>query len=100
MCIVNTGRDPARGGPAGRDQDWERRLGLLVRRLPQRLQAIVRGLRRPAARWIRIPAGAAADRPASYRSSDYGCSRSAWCSQLAGRAAGAARCSLWPRNWR
>jgi hypothetical protein len=57
MCNVNTGRDPARGGPAGRDQDRERRLDLLVRRLPQRLQAVVRGLRRPAARWIRIPAG-------------------------------------------
>jgi len=56
MCNVNTGRDPACGGPAGGDQDWERRLGLLVRRLPQRLQAVV-GLRRPAARWIRIPAG-------------------------------------------
>ena len=57
MCNVDTGRDPACGGPAGGDQDWERRLGLLVRRLPQRLQAVVRGLRRPAARWIRIPAG-------------------------------------------
>jgi hypothetical protein len=57
MCNVNTGRDPARGGPAGRDQDRERRLDLLVRRLPQRLQAVVLGLRRPAARWIRIPAG-------------------------------------------
>jgi hypothetical protein len=35
----------------------ERRLELLIERLPGRLQAIVRWLRRPEARWIRIPAG-------------------------------------------
>jgi hypothetical protein len=35
----------------------ERRVKLLVERLPDRLQSVVRWLRRPAARWIRIPAG-------------------------------------------
>lgn len=56
MCIHSTGRGPARH-PADRDQDRERRLELLVRRLPRRLQTVVRWLRRPAARWARIPAG-------------------------------------------
>ncbi len=35
----------------------ERRLELLTQRLPQRFQGTVRWLRRPAARWVRIPAG-------------------------------------------
>jgi hypothetical protein len=57
MCIRSAGREPVRGRPAGGEQDRERRLELLVRRLPRRLQAVVRWLRRPAARWVRIPAG-------------------------------------------
>jgi hypothetical protein len=57
MRIHSTGRELAYSEPANRDQDRERRLELLVRRLPQRLQAVVRWLRRPAARWVRIPAG-------------------------------------------
>lgn len=57
MCTDNTGREPARGGLVGGDQDRERRLELLVRRLPQRLQTVVRWLRRPVARRVRIPAG-------------------------------------------
>ena len=57
MCTDNAGREPARGGLAGEDQDRERRLELLVRRLPERLQTVVRWLRRPAVRWVRIPAG-------------------------------------------
>jgi hypothetical protein len=45
-------------GP-GRDQNYdrERRLELLIRRLPQRLQSPVRWLRQPRARWLRVPAG-------------------------------------------
>ena len=35
----------------------ERRLRRLIRRLPNRVQAITRWLRRPASRWARIPAG-------------------------------------------
>jgi hypothetical protein len=35
----------------------ERRLRRLLRRLPGRLQAITRWLRRPASRWARIPVG-------------------------------------------
>ncbi|RBM08795.1 hypothetical protein [Novacetimonas cocois] len=38
-------------------QDYERRMDLLVRRLPSRLQAVVHRLRRPSARWIRMPVG-------------------------------------------
>ncbi|MGH6797145.1 MAG: hypothetical protein ACREDI_02005, partial [Roseiarcus sp.] len=37
--------------------DHERRLRRLSRRLPGRLQAITRWLRKPASRWARIPAG-------------------------------------------
>jgi hypothetical protein len=45
-------------GP-GQDQkdDRERRLELLIRRLPRRLRGPVRWLRQPAARWLRMPAG-------------------------------------------
>jgi hypothetical protein len=39
------------------EHDRERRLELLIRRLPQRFQHTVRWLRRPSARWLRIPAG-------------------------------------------
>lgn len=34
----------------------ERRLGLLIRRLPVRLQDMVHWLRRPSSRWLRLPA--------------------------------------------
>ncbi|WP_428492807.1 hypothetical protein [Rhodopila sp.] len=42
---------------AERDQERERRLDLLIRRLPERFQHVVRWLRRPSAKWLRIPAG-------------------------------------------
>jgi hypothetical protein len=35
----------------------ERRLRRLLRRLPSRMQAITRWLRKPASRWARLPAG-------------------------------------------
>jgi hypothetical protein len=57
MRIRSIGRELARREPAHGDQDREWRLELLVRRLPQRFQTVVRWLRRPAARWVRIPAG-------------------------------------------
>jgi hypothetical protein len=43
--------------PASRHHHRERRLELLIRRLPERMQSVIRWLRRPAARWVRIPAG-------------------------------------------
>ena len=57
MYTHDTEREPAGDSAIGGEQDRERRLELLVRRLPRRVQAIVRWLRRPAARWIRLPAG-------------------------------------------
>jgi hypothetical protein len=50
---------PAPTRCSGRDQkhERERRLELLIRRLPLQLQGPIRWLRRPAARWLRIPAG-------------------------------------------
>lgn len=48
--------DKARNDPS-EDHDRERRLELLIRRLPIRLQTVVRWLRQPSARWVRIPAG-------------------------------------------
>jgi hypothetical protein len=42
-------------GPA--DQRRERRLAGLIDRLPAGLPSTVRWLRRPSARWVRIPAG-------------------------------------------
>ncbi|MBS1001637.1 hypothetical protein JK169_11580 [Acetobacter persici] len=38
-------------------EDRERRIELLVRQLPARIQAAVHWLRRPQARWVRMPAG-------------------------------------------
>jgi hypothetical protein len=43
--------------PETHPNDRERRLTLLVRRLPQRVQGAVHWLRQPSARWVRIPAG-------------------------------------------
>ncbi len=40
-----------------RDANRERRLGLLITRLPHRLQEPVRWLLQPGARWVRLPAG-------------------------------------------
>ncbi len=37
--------------------DPERRLRRLLRRLPSRMQAVTRWLRKPASRWARLPAG-------------------------------------------
>jgi hypothetical protein len=39
--------------------DPERRLRRLLRRLPSRMQAITRWLRKPESRWARLPAGIA-----------------------------------------
>jgi len=50
--LHHIGGEPA----AGDGSDRERRLALLIRRLPARLQSIVRWLRRPALRWVRIAA--------------------------------------------
>ena len=38
-------------------QHHERQVNRLIDRLPRKLQKIIRWLRRPAARWARIPAG-------------------------------------------
>ncbi len=55
MCI-DTPRPTPNQSP-GDDHARERQLELLIRRLPDRLQRAVRWLRRPSARWARIPAG-------------------------------------------
>lgn len=39
------------------EDEHKRRLDLLIRRLPRRLQTPVRWLLQPSARWLRIPAG-------------------------------------------
>jgi len=44
--------------PDGGRHARERRIELLIRRLPERLQDVVRRLRQPSMRWMRIPAGA------------------------------------------
>jgi hypothetical protein len=49
-------RDTAGAGDAAR-RHRERRLERLIDRLPNGMQATVRRLRRPSARWLRIPAG-------------------------------------------
>jgi hypothetical protein len=50
-------QSPAPPWATDRDLDRERRLNLLIRRLPPRFQDTIRWLRRPSARWVRIPAG-------------------------------------------
>jgi hypothetical protein len=47
----------ARADARSDDDEHKRRLELLVRRLPGRLQETVRWLLQPSARWLRIPAG-------------------------------------------
>ncbi|MEA2737395.1 MAG: hypothetical protein QOH05_702 [Acetobacteraceae bacterium] len=47
----------ARTVEGGHDHDRERRLDLLIRKLPRRMQHSIRWLRQPSARWLRIPAG-------------------------------------------
>jgi hypothetical protein len=39
------------------DHERDRRIALLARRLPGWMQSAVHRLRRPGARWVRIPAG-------------------------------------------
>jgi hypothetical protein len=56
MYTNNFGRDKARNDP-NENHDRERRLELLISRLPTRLQTGVRWLRQPSVRWVRIPAG-------------------------------------------
>ncbi len=52
--------DSSIGGPAFArwpvEDPRERRIELLVRRLPRWLQTAIRWLRQPSARWVRIPA--------------------------------------------
>ncbi|HEY0185020.1 MAG TPA: DUF2892 domain-containing protein [Rhodopila sp.] len=57
MYVVRPDRVPARSAPLDEDRGRERRINLLVRRLPRRIQGGVHWLRRPGARWLRIPAG-------------------------------------------
>ncbi|MFT9143936.1 MAG: hypothetical protein ABF471_04535 [Acetobacter orientalis] len=39
--------------------DRERRIQLLILRLPEKAQSMVHWLRRPQAKWVRMPAGIA-----------------------------------------
>lgn len=57
MHSHTVGREHFRDGPRSPAQDRERRLELLLRRLPRRMQAAVRWMRQDSARWFRIPAG-------------------------------------------
>ena len=58
MSFVDTqNRAPSRGTEQDPEFDRERRLELLVRRLPPRFQDMIRRLREPSARWLRIPVG-------------------------------------------
>ena len=57
MQSYNPDHTARHGRPTRSPDDRERRLELLIRRLPGRLQAAVRWLRQPAKRWARIPAG-------------------------------------------
>jgi len=44
-------------GEAAKQQHHEKRLDLLINRLPRGAQPVTRWLRRPSSRWLRIPAG-------------------------------------------
>ena len=57
MHMRGTDLNPMPQRPPTAEQDHERRLQLLIRRLPQRLQNAISWLRRPGARWVRIPTG-------------------------------------------
>ena len=57
MHMRGTDLKPIPQRPPTAEQEHERRLQLLIRRLPQRLQNAIGWLRRPGARWVRIPAG-------------------------------------------
>jgi hypothetical protein len=43
--------------PGVAEQDRERRMQLLIRRFPPRVQSVVHWFRKPSSRWARIPAG-------------------------------------------
>jgi hypothetical protein len=51
------GHKTIRNDATRKDQDRERRLALLIGRLPARLQIVIRWLRQPSVRWVRVPAG-------------------------------------------
>lgn len=57
MWSNDAGRKSTRDDPTNQSHDRERRLQLLIRRLPRPLRAAGRWLRQPSARWVRIPAG-------------------------------------------
>jgi hypothetical protein len=44
-------------GPANGPDPTEHRLERLIERLPQAMQTLMRWLRRPSSRWVRMPAG-------------------------------------------
>lgn len=57
MRTHDPGRETTRNDAPSKDQDRERRLALLVGRLPAPMQTAIRRLRQPSMRWVRIPAG-------------------------------------------
>ena len=57
MLTPHFGHKTIRNDATRKDQDRERRLALLIGQLPARLQTVVRWLRQPSVRWVRIPAG-------------------------------------------
>ena len=57
MSVHTQNRAASRDLEQDQESDRERRLGLLVRRLPSRFQDWIRRLREPSARWLRLPVG-------------------------------------------
>ena len=57
MCKQSTGHRSSHFTPNDADMEHVRRIALLIRRLPPRMRAVFEWLRRPSARWVRIPTG-------------------------------------------
>jgi hypothetical protein len=57
LTVARSGPTFADAEPPYDDNARERRIELMILRLPRRLQSTVRWLRYPSARWVRIPTG-------------------------------------------
>jgi hypothetical protein len=57
MDLPSEPTDSNKQDPRTATAQRERRLEQLIDRLPRRLRSVVRWLRRPSSRWVRIPAG-------------------------------------------
>lgn len=57
MSASDRGNRPDHDSRPGRERARERRLELLIGRLPRRMQKVFRSLRQPGMWWVRIPTG-------------------------------------------